>query len=427
VDKYLRVILSALLTGLDIVQEHGAIKGVMRFSQHIKGLIQQQEVAFDFAEFARLLRHEIQYNTLINNRADVVFVENGTLHLEPVLVPNGRNGYASELIGVIQRGSRYDATLTQFAHLFYFSGYTKVIPHPLPLLSELLTGRLYTPETSFDITRNFQSTYISLNPDEVVSTYEEITLSDNEINMLRPINNNKLLYLCTMSIKEELGNAKIAMFDGDLVVKTSAKCFKMLPVAITNDKDKYPSYRFTAMNRSKANKLLKKYVDLIDDDNKDIELPEDINGCIKMLQELRSETEHFFRVVYYGVFYVPQHRLSAWVHLPDYDKINTLQADASGKKEKYHIHHMDKNRFNNNPDNLRILTANQHAAYTDRSIGVTYGDTDYVSIRDYCAATSAGDYPNLRKRLQKLEDGEAVVVKKRRYEKNGESYIATDV
>ena len=50
-----------------------------------------------------------------------------------------------------------------------------------------------------------------------------------------------------------------------------------------------------------------------------------------------------------------------------------------------------------------------------------------MSKRDYCKKTNAGNYEHIRKKIQNLEDGESVKVKKRLYKKVGENLIVNDL
>jgi len=56
------------------------------------------------------------------------------------------------------------------------------------------------------------------------------------------------------------------------------------------------------------------------------------------------------------------HRKVAWKHLYSYPKYR-------GKFRNYDVHHKDGNKRNNNPDNLEILTREEHKAKHGRRRG----------------------------------------------------------
>lgn len=132
---------------------------------------------------------------------------------------------------------------------------------------------------------------------------------------------------------------------------------------------------------------------------------------------------------YYANFYLSAHRLSAYVYYPrDYSAyITTKPTDpVTGKPLVYHVHHKDRCRSNNCPENLEIVPKQTNDTARSTSRPVIYRGVRYDTIKDYSEATDAGNYKNLQQALTGLEAGNDAIYNGRRYTLAGGIIKAVD-
>lgn len=132
-----------------------------------------------------------------------------------------------------------------------------------------------------------------------------------------------------------------------------------------------------------------------------------------------------FTKYYDPPYRISGHSLSAWVYYQD--EYTSKITNGNGDYQVDHITRGFAYRSDNRPDNLRIVPADYNQGRTSRSIEVTYGGDEYVSLSAYVNATNAGNYDALKDIITGLQLGETVEYKNRLYMMDSERrFVVTD-
>jgi len=298
----------------------------------------------------------------------------------------------------------------------------------------------------FDLTQPIQVTISTLRADVVTTDIEVLSVTPDP-SSLKPVDDQTIKNIaCRLT-----GVASTPyLLDGDLIIYSpqTNQYIKVLP---TIRADGYADYIFTAYNYNSLKDRLNDLQNLLLADPRYrssvpqsiTKLPQDDpttrQKAIKDMQEwadiLLSQVNELFKhddndddakiiirqiaqTPYYTTIYLSAHRLAAYTYYPrEYSSYITARPTdpTTGKPLVYHVHHKDRCRSNNSPENLEIVPKQTNDTSRCTSRPVIYQGVRYDTLRSYCEATDAGNYKNLQQALTGLDTGNDVLYNGRRY------------
>ena len=439
---------------------HGAVVGMLEWCEQVKAQLiavtEGKALDVDYKALAQDLRGKMQYHTLVCNSADyIVVTDTGLTVIEGKSAEyiQDRTSSLSEPTGLIIHNAKY--------------GIVKVcqqvpLPEVYPTGAEPNLPTTQYTDSTFNKTREISIKMSGLQPDTMFSTFTEVSLSEDQVKVLKPVPDHTLTELLTLLS----GKACDAyMLRGDLVAHTATgEYLKLIPKM---SDDGYMTYIFTAVNWKTLDMLINSYSALL----RDTDFYEDIASTLtarksyecfgdtraerlqdryrrycqdtKLFYELKKLAEDIYKdtdkeaLVYslpkkfVNEYLISQAYLVKWVYNPkEYaQKLGQVQVDAQGEIIENQIHHNDKNPRNNDPDNLPIYDKDSHDDLKSNCIPVMYNGHKYPSISDYVEATSAGAYTKLQQTIKQLQPGDTISYKDRDYsiDPSTGGYIATDI
>ncbi len=444
---------------------HGAVVGMIEWCEQVKAQLtavsEGSALDFDFTALAKDLRDKMQYQTLALNTADYLIVTNTGL----TLVEGKSAKYIQDRIASLSNPT--DLLVHNAVYGIIKICQPAPIPDIVPMGAESQLPTEQYINKGFNLTQPIEELMTKLQPDTIFSVNEEMILSEDEVASLKPVPNETLAKLLTLFAYKK---CDVYMLRGDLIAHTATgEYLRIIPkMTKKSKKGQYMTYSFTAVNWAKLDKLIKSYANLL----RDTDYYEDIAPTltarksyevygetrverlnnryrryredVKFLSDLQDLVDEIYKdsdkkaliesmrqTIYYNTYYLSQSYLVMWVYKPnDYaKKLGNVIVDADGTIVNYEIHHKDKDPRNNDPDNLEILSEEEHDPLKSNCNPVIYNTRTYPSVSDYCKITNAGAYTKLQQALSKLQQGfTTVTYNKRDYSMDPDTsiYIATD-